>query len=114
ASGFNSGSPAELAPIVQRRGAPILVVAGSRHPKTIAQVNRLISERTVTPIEITVGVEEQRKQEWIASTVGALAAGRSVVIRAPVEEIRQGSAQRTLVELLGGLTARVCREVALG
>jgi D-threonate/D-erythronate kinase len=114
ARGFHSGVRAELASVVQRLGTPVLVVAGSRHPKTIAQVDRLISERTVTPIEVALGTEEQRKQEWIGSGVAALSAGRSVVIRASAEEIGQGNQRQALVELLGALTAQVCQAVALG
>lgn len=113
ASGFPSGRPADMAAIIPSHGAPILVVAGSRHPATIAQVNRLIAQRAVTPIVIAAGAREPHLQTWLASTLTALSAGRSVVVRAPDEQIDE-PAQRTLIEILGELTAQVCRNVALG
>jgi uncharacterized protein YgbK (DUF1537 family) len=114
ANRFKHEPTPELALVMQSNGRPVLIVAGSRHPKTIAQVNRLIAERAVTSIEVAVGVEQQRKQEWIGAIIAALSARRSIVIRAPVAELAPEPAQRALVEILGELTAIVCREAALG
>jgi D-threonate/D-erythronate kinase len=114
ASQFMSAPASALAPVPASQQRPVLVVAGSRHPKTIAQVNNLVAERLATAIEITVGGLEQLKQAWISSMEAALSAGQSIVIRPSAQEIWQAGEQRSLIEQLGALAVHVCQEVALG
>ncbi len=42
----------ELAPVLVGSPAPVLVVAGSHHPKTHTQVCRLVAEREVSVIDV--------------------------------------------------------------
>jgi D-threonate/D-erythronate kinase len=113
-SQFTPAPAPALAPVLPSQQRPVLVVAGSRHPKTIAQVNNLVAERMAMAIEITVGGVEQLKQAWIGSMEAALSAGQSIVIRPSAQEIWQAGEQRSLIEQLGTLAAHACRGVALG
>jgi len=114
ARGFAHAAPASLTPPARRQAGPVLLIAGSHHPHTIAQVDRLIAERAVIAIEVGLGKQEQRRQEWMECTLAALAAGTSVTIRAPAQPIVDRSAQRALVDLLADLTAHVCQGIGLG
>ncbi len=102
----------ELGPTLQGSAAPVLVVAGSRHPKTRIQVHRVASERGLVIIEVTVAMDDSGNEQWQAMAE-ALSEGRSLVIRAPLEEIRQVSHRRALDVTLGKLTLRVCQEFEL-
>jgi uncharacterized protein YgbK (DUF1537 family) len=104
---------AELIAALPGTQRPLLIVAGSRHPTTIAQVDALIAARAVTTLRVMPGMQQQHRQEWIGRMLDALTAGRSVVLRAPAEPLMPGDAQQSL-GLLATLTERVCREVALG
>ena len=112
AAQFTSSAPNTLAPTTQRPGGPILVVAGSRHPATAAQLDRLVAERAAISIEIAAA--SAGRQRWIDAIEAALSDGRPAVVRAPAELLGTASAQRALVETLGDLAAHVCETVALG
>lgn len=90
---------------------PVLVVAGSRHPHTRAQVEQLIASRVITPV--VVAVDRERTAELSAQIVALLSAGQSIVLYPDRTELRESSQQRKLVEMLGTLTARACQAVAL-
>ena len=103
----------ELEPTLQGRAAPVLVVAGSRHPKTCAQVHRVASERGLLIIEVAVTMDDSGNEQWQA-IAEALSEGRSLVIRAPLEEIGQTSQRRVLDVSWGKLTLQICEEFELG
>jgi len=102
----------EPEPALQGSPAPVLVVAGSRHPKTRAQVHRVVSERGLAIIEVAVTMNDRGDEQWQA-IAEALSEGRSLVLRAPLEEIRQASHRRALDVTLGKLALRVCQEFEL-
>jgi len=102
----------EPEPALQGSPAPVLVVAGSRHPKTRAQVHRVVSERGLAIIEVAVAMNDRGDEQWQA-IAEALSEGRSLVIRTPLEEIRQTSHRRALDVILGKLALRVCQEFEL-
>jgi uncharacterized protein YgbK (DUF1537 family) len=102
----------EPEPTLQGSLAPVLVVAGSRHPKTRAQVHRVVSERGLAIIEVAVVMNDREDEQWQA-IAEALSEGRSLVIHAPLEEIRQTSHRRALDVTLGKLALRVCQEFEL-
>jgi D-threonate/D-erythronate kinase len=113
-AGELTGAPhAECAAGPQRANGPILVVAGSRHPNTLAQVDRLLAERSLTSIEIDGTVASWHQKQW-ATIAEALAAGRSAVIHAQRTEIGEARGRQALVERAGALALRACRECELG
>ena len=103
----------EPEPALQGSMAPVLVVVGSRHPKTRAQVHRVASERDLAMIEVAAAMNGRGDGEWRA-IAKVLSAGKSLVISAPLEEIRQASHRRALDVTLAELTLRVCQEFELG
>jgi uncharacterized protein YgbK (DUF1537 family) len=103
----------EPEPALPSSTAPVLVVAGSRHPKTHTQVRRVASERGLAIIDVAVAMNDRDDEQWRA-IAGVLSECRSLVIRAPLEEIRQASHRRALGTALGKLTLRVCQEFELG
>jgi uncharacterized protein YgbK (DUF1537 family) len=102
----------EPEPALQGSPAPVLVVAGSRHPKTRAQVHRVALERGLAIIEVAVAMNDRGDEQWQA-IAEVLSEDRSLVIRAPLEEIRQASHRRALDVVLGKLALRVCQEFEL-
>jgi uncharacterized protein YgbK (DUF1537 family) len=92
---------------------PVLIVAGSRHPQTSAQVNALIAARDVLALEIVSG-PERHEQYWFEEIARAFADGRSVVVCAPLEELPTAGDRQRLVAQLGVVTARICEACALG
>jgi uncharacterized protein YgbK (DUF1537 family) len=103
----------ESEPALQGSMAPVLVVAGSRHPKTRTQVHRVASERGLAIIDVAVVMNDRGDEQWQA-IAEALSEGRSLVIRGPLEEIRQAGHRRALDVTLGELTLRACQEFELG
>jgi uncharacterized protein YgbK (DUF1537 family) len=103
----------EPEPALQGSTAPVLVVAGSRHPKTRTQIHRVVSERDLALIDVAAAMSDRGGEQWQAVSE-ALSEGRDLVIRAPLEEIRPASHRRALATALGKLTLRVCQEFELG
>jgi len=102
----------EPEPALQGNTAPVLVVAGSRHPMTRTQVHRVASERDLAIIDVVMAMDDRNDAQWRA-IADALSEGRSLVIRGPLEEIRQASHWRALDVTFGKLTLRVCQEFEL-
>jgi uncharacterized protein YgbK (DUF1537 family) len=98
----------EAEPTLRSSTAPVLIVAGSRHPKTHAQIHRVALERGLAIIEVAVAMNETADKQWLA-VVEVLSEGRSAIIRAPLAEIKDTSERHALEVALGELTLRVCQ-----
>jgi uncharacterized protein YgbK (DUF1537 family) len=100
-------------PIPARSPAPILIVAGSRHPATSAQVQRAAAARDLVVVGATAMSADEQVWRW-TMIADALAGKRSVVVRSPLEEMEHADERRALGEAMAGLARRACREYELG
>lgn len=107
-------APTTLGPPEHGCSGPLLVIAGSYHPHTRAQIDRLVAERAVLPIEVAPTPARGQLRGWISDASAALAVGRSVVLRAPAHPLAQLAEQRALVVLLADLAAEICGRAAPG
>ena len=94
-----------------QRGGPVLVVAGSRHPRTHTQVQQLLHTSNASVIEVSVPMHPQHQQAVIEEAIASLSAGKTTVIRAAILNLADASAQRILVQILSDLTRRLCEAV---
>lgn len=105
--------PGQLAPPLPASAAPVLIVAGSRHPQTHLQVSRLIATQVPAIIEIVVNLSDSLDDLW-PTLAEAFSVGRSVILRSPPDDLRQASQRRALELTFGQLTRQVCQNFAVG
>ena len=98
----------------EARNAPILVVAGSRHPRTSAQVQRLLARTSVCAVEAHLDLDAPRLASAADRIIAALSAGTPTVICTPRTNISHPDIQHTLLASLGELTLRACEAVRPG
>lgn len=98
----------------EARNGPILVVAGSRHPRTSAQVQRLLTRTTICAVEAHLEPGALRMNAAVDRVVAALSADTPTVICAPRGDIIHPDIQRALLTSLGELTLRACEVVRPG
>jgi uncharacterized protein YgbK (DUF1537 family) len=102
------------APPVPRQGKePVVIVAGSRHPVTREQLRNAAHARRLVVAEAKATDKSNQTQSW-TTVANALAAGRSVVVRSPAQELERAGDRRAMSETMAGWTGRACREFALG
>ena len=91
---------------------PALIIAGSQHPNTTAQVKRLLSERNVSELVLRPGLTDGANR--VGDELGrGLASGRSVALRFPDERIGAEAAGRLVKEVFSG-TGGLFQESRLG
>lgn len=105
------GHRSDEPPALPERGrGALLVLAGSRHPRTRSQVATLLARSSAACFE-TQPTASEHGTRLIRDAVSQMQRGRSVVISPPRVVIEPHSAQRKLVETLGSLAARICERV---
>lgn len=92
---------------------PLLIVAGSRHPTTSAQLSRLQAKHEILAIELAVHSSAQQRHVWLEHMLSSLSSRRSILLRVPSHTLSQPE-QESLLELLGDLTMQACQKVRLG
>jgi uncharacterized protein YgbK (DUF1537 family) len=96
----------------ERSAEPVLVVAGSRHPTTRAQLGYTAAARDLVRIEIETQDQGTQAEGW-TTLAAALAQGRSVILHSPQQEIERGAERLALGETMACWTQRACREFDL-
>jgi D-threonate/D-erythronate kinase len=101
--------PSAEARLSSPANGPMLLIAGSHHPATAAQVTELGRARDV--VEVVIGGAGDPP---LAQARGALISGRSVVVRAPSERLGAGDAWDRVRTGLAEVARMACRDGLIG
>ncbi len=111
---FHPDTPGHAESSIRSHRQPLLIMAGSRHPTTIAQIDRLIAEQNLLMFEAVPGLDQQQQRAWVNHMCNSLSVGHSVILRAPRLTLTSPAERRALLELLGMLAMQVCQRVQPG